>query len=156
MQIKKEQIQHLSKEERNTVTNIIRKYPKFWSSNKYAIGKFKGFKAEIELLEGASAYQKERKLSKNLEEGVCNTMNGLKDQGVFSLSTGEHGRYCANLNVVPKLEGADELRLMSKADKHIQKLQGNNASTASGLCKPPPALHCNLVPCSAPYRNFRR
>ena len=59
LQIKKEQIQHLSKEERNTVTNIIRKYPKFWSSNKYAIGKFKGFKAEIELIEGASAYQKE-------------------------------------------------------------------------------------------------
>ena len=132
LQIKKDQLQHLSKEERATVINIIKKYHNFWSTSKYSIGKFKGFKAEIELVEGASAYQKERKLSKNLEEGVCETMNGLKNQGVFSLSTGEHGKFCANLNIVPKLENADELRLLSKADKHIQRLQGSTPSTASG------------------------
>ena len=74
-------------------------------------------------MENASAYQKERKVSKNLEEGVCETMNGLRNQGVFSLSTGEHGTFCANLNIVPKLENADELRLLSKADKHIARMQ---------------------------------
>ena len=76
-----------------------------------------------------------------MEDGVCETMNGLRNQGVFSLSTGEHGRYCANLNIVPKLENADELRLLSKADKHVARMQsqGQNtdgsastASTASG------------------------
>ena len=59
-------------------------------------------------------------------------MNGLEKAGVFSLSTGEHSRFCANLNIVPKLEGTDELRLLSKADKHVAKME-QAASTASGF-----------------------
>ena len=87
---------------------------------------------EIELINNTVAYQKERKISKNLEEGVKETMNGLEKAGVFSLSTGEHSRFCANLNIVPKLESTDEMRLLSKADKHVAKME-QAASTASGF-----------------------
>ena len=84
------------------------------------------------MIDNAVAYQKERKISKNLEQGVKDTMSGLQKAGVFSLSTGEHSRFCANLNIVPKLESTDELRLLSKADKHVAKME-QAASTASGF-----------------------
>ena len=101
---------------------MVNKYKSFWATSKFQIGGFRGFKAEIELIDNEVAYQKERKISKNLEQGVKDTMSGLQKAGVFSLSTGEHSRFCANLKIVPKLESMDELRLLSKADKHVAKM----------------------------------
>ena len=37
------------------------------------------------------------------------------------------------MNIVAKLEGNDEIRLLSKADKHVAKMQVGSASTASGF-----------------------
>ena len=60
-------------------------------------------------------------------------MDGLAQAGVFSLSTGQHNRFCCNLNIVPKLESQGELRLLSKADRHVAKQGDQSQSTASGF-----------------------
>ena len=117
--IDKKQIGHLDGKDRETVTRIVNAYPDFWSKTKHQIGKFRRFKASIDLVEGASAFSKQRKTSRNLEDGVRSTMEGLAEAGVFGLSIGETSRYCSNMNIVAKLEGNDEIRLLSKADKHV-------------------------------------
>ena len=90
IKINDDQLKHLGKEEKESIIKIINKYKSFWATKKHQIGRFRGFKAEIELIDNAVAYQKERKISKNLEQGVKDTMSGLQKAGVFSLSTGEH------------------------------------------------------------------
>ena len=37
------------------------------------------------------------------------------------------------MNIISKLESADEIRLLSKADKHVARMQAGAASTASGF-----------------------
>ena len=50
------------------------------------------------------------------------TMEGLFDAGVFGLSTGDHDRFLANTNIVPKLQTTEEIQLNSKADKYIARV----------------------------------
>ena len=132
IKINTDQISHLSRPDQKRVQELVNKYKSFWATSKHQVGQFRGWKAEIELKEGASAYQKERKIARNMEQGVKDTMSGLEQAGVFSLSTGEHSRFCSNQNIVPKLESTDELRLLSKADRHVAKM-GQKANTASGF-----------------------
>ena len=39
-----ELINHLSKEDRNEIVRMIKKYPDVWAKSKYSIGNFTGFK----------------------------------------------------------------------------------------------------------------
>ena len=131
--IEDKHLSHLNCKDRGTVSKLVNKFPDFWSTHKHQIGRFRGFKASIDLIEGASAYSKQRKTSRNLEDGVRNTMEGLEKSGVFGPSTGESSRFCSNMNIVSKLESGDEIRLLSKADKHVARMQQGAASTASGF-----------------------
>ena len=133
LQVRKTQLEHLLPEDRKRVKNLIVKYDKFWARRKHQIGTFNGFPASIDLEDDSTAFQKERKLYKNLTEGVEKTMEGLENEGVFSKSTGEHNEFCCNLNIVPKLENSEEVRLLSKADRFIAKHNpAQNACSATG------------------------
>ena len=62
-------------------------------------------------------------------------MDGLFKAGVFGLSTGDHERFLANANIVPKLENTDQIQLNSKADRHIARvapLDDKRVNLASG------------------------
>ena len=48
-------------------------------------------------------------------------MQALFKSGVFGISTGDHDKFLANVNLVPKLETTEQLQLNSKADRFIAK-----------------------------------
>ena len=107
-----------------------------WAKSKYSIGNFTGFKCQIPTKPGKTAVQKERRQPISLIEKVEETMDGLFKAGVFGLSTGDHERFLANANIVPKLETTDQIQLNSKADRHIARvapLEDKRVNLASGL-----------------------
>ena len=129
---KNKAISHLSKQDSTEVSEIINKFPAFWAKDKHQVGHFTGFKARITPKDGTTALQKERRLNLTHLEGVRETMEGLIKNDVFALSDQKHNEFCANLNIVPKVDDSSELRYQSKADKYLQK-QGQN----SGMIRPP-------------------
>ena len=114
--------EQLLKEDKKEVLNIIKKYPNVWARDKFSIGHFSGFKAQIPTKPGLTAVQKERRQPSSMTDKVDATMQGLFKAGVFGLSTGEHDRYLANTNIVPKLETTEQIQLNSKADKCIARV----------------------------------
>ena len=130
-----ELVNHLAKEDRNEIVRMIRKYPEVWAKSKYSIGNFTGFKCQIPTKPGKTAVQKERRKPISLTEKVDQTMDGLFKAGVFGLSTGDHERFLANANIVPKLETTDQIQLNSKADRYIARvapLEDKRVNLASG------------------------
>ena len=130
-----ELVNHLSKEDRQEMVKMIKKYPDVWAKSKYSIGNFTGFKCQIPTKPGKTAVQKERRQAISLIEKVDQTMEGLFKAGVFGLSTGDHERFLANANIVPKLENTDQIQLNSKADRHIARvapLEDKRTNLASG------------------------
>merc|ERR1711888_123098 len=107
---------HLSESETKKIQSIIEEYPKVWATSKYSVGRFTGFDAHIQVMEGAKAWQKERRCPQ--EEGIKETMSGLLDSGVFELAEEDQDRYCANINIVAKPH--KNIRNY-KADKHVKK-----------------------------------
>ena len=93
-------LKHLTKSEANKIHSIIDDYPKVWAASKYSVGRFTGFDAHIQVMEGAKAWQKERRCPQ--EAGIQETMSGLLDSGVFELAEEDQDRYCANINIVTK------------------------------------------------------
>ena len=71
-----------------------------------------------------------------MTDKVDATMQGLFKAGVFGLSTGEHDRFLANTNIVPKLETTEQIQLNSKADKYIARVapeEDRRTNLASGF-----------------------
>ena len=77
-------LSHLNKTEISKVNSIIDDYPQVWAADKYSIGSFTGFDAHIRVLDGSTAWQKERRCPQ--EDGIRQTMTGLIDSGVFELA----------------------------------------------------------------------
>merc|ERR1711888_440367 len=111
---------HLSKSETKKIQSIIEEYPKVWATSKYSVGHFSGFDAHIKVMEGARAWQKERRCPQ--EEGIKETMSGLLDSGVFELAEEDQDRYVANINIVAKPHKNRD----SKADKYIKKVSADS------------------------------
>ena len=119
-------LEHLNKHDKSQIQKIIKEFPDFWAAGKFNIGRFKGFRARLEVKEGETAHQKERRMNSTHQAGVAETIEALTESGVFGLSGEKHSEFCANLNIVPKIESTAELRFQSKADRHISKMQGRS------------------------------
>ena len=117
-------LSHLNKSEINKVQSIIAEYPKVWATSKYSIGNFSGFDAHIRVLDGAKAWQKERRCPQ--EDGIKETMSGLIDSGVFELAEEDQDRYVANINIVPKPHKNRD----SQADKYIKRVSADKTLPA--------------------------
>ena len=136
LKIPEQLLKHLNKEDRKEVLDIIKKYPNVWAKDKFSIGHFSGFKAQIPTKPGMTAVQKERRQPSSMIDKVDATMQGLFNAGVFGLSTGDHDRYLANTNIVPKLETTEQIQLNSKADKYIARVapeEDRRTNLASGF-----------------------
>ena len=120
---------HLKGSTRDLLSNVLDKYQNIYSTSKFQIGDFSGFRASINVKEDATAVQKERRISAHYSEGVRTTMEQLTQNGVFALSEEGQNTYCCNLNVVPKPANKTEVRSSSKADKHIMRMKAKENQT---------------------------
>ena len=77
-------LSHRNKSEVKKINSIISEFPNVWATTKYSIGTFSGFDAHIRVMDGAKAWQKERRCPQ--EDGIKDTMSGLIDSGVFELA----------------------------------------------------------------------
>ena len=132
LKIPAELVSHLSKDDRAEFIKIIKKYPDVWAKTKYSIGHFKGFKCQIPTIPGKTAVQKEHRQPLSVTDKVDQTMQGLFQSGVFGVSTGDHDKFLANANIVPKLETTDQIQLNSKADRHIAKVTPKDDKRLAG------------------------
>ena len=112
---------HLSKGSKAKVEKVINKFGKLWATSKYQIGSFNGFTVRIDTVPGSTAFQKERRQNRAQEEAITKTVEGFTESGLFEPSPSQHEKYCANLNIVPKIVDGSELRFLTKADKYIAK-----------------------------------
>ena len=120
---------HLKGSTRDLLNNVLDKYQNIYSTSKFQIGDFSGFRASINVKEDATAVQRERRISAHYSEGVRTTMEELTQSGVFALSEEGQNIYCCNLNVVPKPASKSDVRSSSKADKHIIKMKAKENQT---------------------------
>ena len=114
---------HLDGKNQTLLSQTLNKYEKLYAKSKFDIGNFLGFQAKIDVKDGATAVQKERRISAHYCNGVRGTMDQLTKNGVFALSDSGQNEFCCNLNIVPKITGKDEIRSNAKADKHIRKME---------------------------------
>ena len=91
------------------------------------VGQFNGFDDHILVMEGAKAWQKERRSPQ--EAGIEETMSGLIDNGVFELAEEDQDKLCSNINLVAKAN-KNESR-SSKADRHIKRMSENSSNQSS-------------------------
>lgn len=106
----KEKFQKLFKKYESTVA----------AKDKYSIGEFKGFEAQLEVkTKDSTAFQKRRKMPPLAEKGIRNSMMKLFQSGVFGKSTEGASQYCANITSV--IKGGDT-KSDTKADKYIRKM----------------------------------
>ena len=132
---KKDYGNHLDARNQKQLSETLQKHTQLYAKSKYEVGHFIGFNASIDIKEGATAVQRERRISAHHSQGVKETMHELTENGVFGLSDSGQNEFCCNLNIIPKVSGKDEIRSNSKADKHIQKLkgEGNGASQTTSF-----------------------
>ena len=125
-------VDHLNSDLKKQLGCAVKHFSKIFAKSKYDIGDFNGFSARISTIPGKTAVQKERRLNQYHNDGVRETMSKLIENGVFGLSEEGHDEFCANLNVVAKPSGSNSLRMNSKADKHIQRMENkeDNSPTA--------------------------
>ena len=73
IQINDDQLKHLGKEEKESIIKMVNKYKSFWATSKFQIGRFRGFKAEIELIDNAGCMTN-NKHRQNSEENIRSRM----------------------------------------------------------------------------------
>ena len=125
--LKKQQLQHLNKNDQKKITDLVKKYEEFWAKKSSSIGTFNGFKARLEVEDDSPCWQKERRMNLSHVEGIEKCIEGLMEEGVFKLSDSDHDKYACNINVVAKEENTIR---SSKADKHIARQQNVTQSPA--------------------------
>ena len=116
---------HLPQVIQKDLQELINNYEDAFSEHKFDIGLFNGFPGGISLdvIEGASAFQKERPIKGIDRQAINETVLGLIKAGVFSKATEGHKTFCCNLNCVAKPSSTDHD--FSKVQHHLNRLHNH-------------------------------
>ena len=114
-------IAHLDKKLQKSINSLCKTYTKAWSEDKYDIGFFQGFQAEMPTKIGSKSYEKERQMKKHVLAEVHPMMTELVKKWIFSLADVQ-GEFASNLNAVAKPE-KNQVNL-GKATAHINRQVG--------------------------------
>ena len=114
-------LSHLNTKLQTQINALCTKYTDAFASEKYDIGLYLGFSADIPTIEGELSCEKERPMKPHVLAEIAPIMQNLIAQGVFAPADLQQG-FCSNINAVSKPE-ANKVHL-GKADAHIAKQQG--------------------------------
>ena len=109
-------------QEVDEMKGLIRKYEKAFSKNKFEIGEFNGFEADIATVEGKSVHQKERDHAPQVMQEALPLIDGLLRANVVRWATPEEVPKCWTSNFLIQLKPeSGAFRKNSKADKIIER-----------------------------------
>ena len=115
-------ISHLSESTQEELKKIFTKYEGAFAKTPYDCGEYNGLVVSLDVLEGKTAYQKERVMRDSDKSMVKKIIDDSVQAGIFELSSVGTERYICNLNCVAKPDS--QLREFSKADKAVNQSKG--------------------------------